>query len=483
MRSRIGRLALAIVALVSPATLVARDFEKDAVALRRLHETLTPSVVQVRLALRRDSASTTELDLEAEGAGLVVDANGMVMVPSSMADGDGAAAPRVISVDVYVAGGARYEARWLGKARGASFAFCKVDDPTFTGHPIEFAADDSMHVGDFVASVRLSGPNFRRAPFIDAFMVSGMLDDPRCGLTSFAASDYLGSAIATLDGRVVGVIGWMSLARSRAGRDPVTGANERSLLAAIHGEDPSGRELVIVPGSVVIEAIAARPDPEEAPRAAPFLGMDVQSLPHELGSWFALKPHEGAARVSRVWADTPAAAAGFVVGDLVLGVDGESFTASPSDPSELTSYVKSKAPGETLVFDVVRDGRRITVTATLGTSPIPIDEAPRATNDAFGVHARDLVFGDRAECGLPQSTSGARMTAVSRSGHLGQAGLFVGDIVLEVDGHGVRDAAALCETLATAADAKAERVALFVQRGRRTLFVHARPEWNAGDER
>lgn len=477
MSSR-GLRALVLLACscVAP-TLVARDFEKDAVALRRLHETLSPSVVQVRVALRRESTAAAEIDVETEAIGLVVDAHGLVMVPASVADGDGAAAPRVTVVEVFVAGGARYEARWLGKARGASVAFCQVDDPSFASRPVEFAADDSMQVGDFVASVRLSGPNFRRAAFIDAFMVSGMLDDPRCGLTSFAASDYLGSCVATLDGRVIGIIGWMSMARSSA-RDPVTGAMQRSVLAAVHGEDPTGRELVIVPASAVREAIEAGPDPESAPHVAPFLGMDVQALPRELATWFELKPERSAARVSRVWPDTPAAAAGFAVGDLVVGVDGEELAfARDGDTSELSAYVKAKRPGDTLVFDVVRGKRRVTVTATLAAAPMPIEESPRATCDAFGVHARDLVFGDRAEAGLPQSTPGARTTAVSRSGHLGQAGLFVGDIVLRVDDQPVADAASLCAALTVAAEARAERVTLFVQRGRRTLFVHARPEW------
>lgn len=483
MNLRIACVAAALLYVGSVDGVVARDFEKDADALRRIHETLAPSVVQVRVALRRDSTSTTEIDVESEGSGLVVGADGLVMVPSSMADGDGAAAPRVTAVEVYVAGGARYEARWLGMAHGASVAFCKVDDPAFTGRPIEFATDDAIQVGDFVASVRLSGPSFRRAPFIDAFMVSGVLDDPKCGLTSFAASDYLGSCVATLDGRVVGIIGWMSLASSGAGRDPVTGAKQRDVFAAVHGEDPSGREIVIVPARVVREAIEVGPTPQVETQVSPFLGMDVQELPRELAAWFDLQPDRSASRVSRVWPDTPAAAAGFAVGDLVVGVDGESFTVSHGDDGiRLPAYVSSKRPGDTVTFDVVRGDRHLTLTATLGSAPMPIDDAPRATCDAFGVHARDLVFGDRAECGLPQSTSGARMTAVSRSGHLGSAGLFVGDIVLRVDDRPVADARSLCDALSTAADARAERVALFVQRGRRTLFVHARPEWERQDE-
>jgi putative serine protease PepD len=73
----------------------------------------------------------------------------------------------------------------------------------------------------------------------------------------------------------------------------------------------------------------------------------------------------GAALVSAVVANGPAASAGLRQGDLVTAVDGKAI----HDPNGLIAAIASHKPGDKLTLTVQRGPQRLTVTATLGTQP------------------------------------------------------------------------------------------------------------------
>jgi len=68
------------------------------------------------------------------------------------------------------------------------------------------------------------------------------------------------------------------------------------------------------------------------------------------------------AMVTSVEPEGPAAAAGLVVGDIVVAVDAQSVMSI----TDLVGRIRSYTPGETVVLDVVRDGETLTIRATLG---------------------------------------------------------------------------------------------------------------------
>ena len=63
--------------------------------------------------------------------------------------------------------------------------------------------------------------------------------------------------------------------------------------------------------------------------------------------------------------DSPAAKAGLKEGDIITAVDGIPITAVTPLDDILTQYT----PGTTVALDVLRDGKTITLTVTLGTRP------------------------------------------------------------------------------------------------------------------
>lgn len=69
--------------------------------------------------------------------------------------------------------------------------------------------------------------------------------------------------------------------------------------------------------------------------------------------------------ISTVQAGSPAQEAGFVVGDIVLAVDGEPVNGQAG----LVAAIRDRSPGDSITIELVRDGERLTLTATLIARP------------------------------------------------------------------------------------------------------------------
>jgi len=70
-----------------------------------------------------------------------------------------------------------------------------------------------------------------------------------------------------------------------------------------------------------------------------------------------------------VAAGSPAETAGLLIGDVLIGTGGALFVR----PDSLMQALADRAPGDTLCLETVRGGRRIVITARVGT--VESDEA------------------------------------------------------------------------------------------------------------
>jgi S1-C subfamily serine protease len=90
--------------------------------------------------------------------------------------------------------------------------------------------------------------------------------------------------------------------------------------------------------------------------------------------WLGLKlePSEddGALVITDVVKSSPAEKAGFKAGDVLLAVNG--VTYSDENESKLKALKKTLTPGATASYNVQRDGKQQTLTATLGTMPTEV---------------------------------------------------------------------------------------------------------------
>lgn len=144
----------------------------------------------------------------------------------------------------------------------------------------------------------------------------------------------------------------------------------------------------LVPLVVSAVAIAAEPGPPPRPAPAPpgapyvfvdgepgdvdvrffangfpsaYLGVHVIELTPELCEHFGVAA-EGAVMVSSRTPDGPAQDAGLEVGDIITAIDGKPVRGS----WELRRQIARREAEEIVLLDVVRDGRRDSVRATLG---------------------------------------------------------------------------------------------------------------------
>lgn len=91
-----------------------------------------------------------------------------------------------------------------------------------------------------------------------------------------------------------------------------------------------------------------------------YLGVQLMDITEELREFYGA-PRDAGTLVSRVGEDSPAAAAGFEVGDVITAVAGE-----PTENSwDVVRSVAQFDPEEEVSVEVVRDGAPVTLTATL----------------------------------------------------------------------------------------------------------------------
>jgi serine protease Do len=190
------------------------------------------------------------------------------------------------------------------------------------------------------------------------------------------------------------------------------------------------------------------------------LGVEVQTLDQSLADSFKLKSPNGAL-VAKVIADSAAAAAGLKVGDVILKYNGSPIV----DAGQLSAKVGVTAPGEKVSLDVWRDGKALSLTATIGNAAqaASAEEGTGAAAPArLGLSLRPLNPEERSQAGI----SGG-LVVEDAQGRAADAGIQPGDVVLSVDGTPVQSVAQLREMV----QKHGKQIALLIQRGEARLFV------------
>ena len=186
-------------------------------------------------------------------------------------------------------------------------------------------------------------------------------------------------------------------------------------------------------------------------------------------------------RITQVYSNSTAAAAGLRVGDLIVGLDAERIPASqPGDEEVFTSLIRQYRVGDRPVLSVLRDGQPLTIPVELARSP-KLEREMRKFQDAnFEFTARDLSFFDRVENDLPENLSGVLATEVKDGGWAALGELSAGDIIQVVNDKPVPDVAALETTMNAIAREKPKFIVLRVLRGIHTRYLELEPNWSNG---
>jgi len=198
-----------------------------------------------------------------------------------------------------------------------------------------------------------------------------------------------------------------------------------------------------------------------------WLGVMIQDVTRELAQSFGLDQPRGAL-VAQVLPESPAEAAGLLAGDVILSFNGRDIPTS----SALPPVVGATAVGSEAEVILLRGGRRLTLTMTVGELPedeslasaaAPLPATPQANR--LGLVVAELNAEQRDYLGLPQ---GGVLVEGVNPGPGDQAGLRAGDVILMLDRQPTPDLASFERALD--AIGAGRTVAVLVQRGDSRMF-------------
>ena len=209
-----------------------------------------------------------------------------------------------------------------------------------------------------------------------------------------------------------------------------------------------------------------------------YLGVQIQPMTQTIASALGL-PKDRGEIIAGVEPKGPAEVAGLQRGDVVTRVAGQDVTPD----NTLSFIVANTAIGSRVPVDIIRDGRRQTVTVTIGERPSELaglgrrggeeqaDAGPasergaEAARRSLGLTLQALSPEIRQQLRLPDSVQGVVIARVNPSSSAAQENLQRGDIIVSINQKPVRTPQDAAEAVAEARKAGRDTVLLFVQRG------------------
>jgi serine protease Do len=190
---------------------------------------------------------------------------------------------------------------------------------------------------------------------------------------------------------------------------------------------PSGGSVGLsfaIPSSLAIDVVSQLKDKGRVERG--WLGVMIGNVDKDLASAYGLDKAQGAI-VSEVTPNGPAEKAGVKMGDLIVKFNGQDVHSQ----ADLPRIVGQLAPGTKVTFDVIRKGKRETLTGTLeklkddavAANPAANDESKATKTDSLGLA---VVPSTGAE-------KGVQIMSVEQDSAAQRAGLQRGDVITQLD--------------------------------------------------
>ncbi len=377
-----------------------------------------------------------------EGSGFFISADGYAVTNNHVVD-------HADTVQVKTDDGTIYKAKVIGTDPKTDLALIKVDsDKTF---PYVKFADKAPRVGDWVVAV---GNPFGLGGTVTAGIVSARGRD----IGSGPYDDYIqidapinkgnsGGPAFNIDGNVVGVN------------------------TAIFS--PSGGSVGIgfdIPSTTAKNVIAQLKEHGKVVRA--WMGVTVQPVSAGIAESLGLKKAQGAI-VDNAQANSPAAKAGIVAGDVITKVNDDPV----KDSRDLARTIGNMKPGSAVKVTLLHDGDMKTVTMTLAKMPSQRtagNEQNENQNDngaqQSGVPHLGLTLAPANDV-AGAGGKGVVVVGVNPDGPAAEHGFRAGDVILDVGGKAVGKASDVRNALKEAKDSGKHAVLMRVKTANNTRFI------------
>lgn len=217
-----------------------------------------------------------------------------------------------------------------------------------------------------------------------------------------------------------------------------------------------------------------------------YMGALLGTLTPELAPQFGLKAEDKGALISQVTPGGPAEKSGLKMGDVVTGIDGKTV----KNADDLTMNVISHSPGSTVSLDVMRDGKPVKLSVTLGQRPNTVDwdQKKQGDNDngddngsdnsanggatVRGITVQALTPEVAQQIKVPVGTKGVVVTDVDQSSPAADANLGQGIVIIAVNRQNVTSVSDFKRLMN---EAKGKAALLTVNVGGQTGFTVVQP--------
>jgi Do/DeqQ family serine protease len=379
------------------------------------------------------------------GSGVIVSGDGYILTNNHVID-------QADQIRVELPDRRVFDAKLVGADPASDLAVLKLEASNLP--TIAVGDSDKARVGDVVLAV---GNPLGVGQTVTAGIVSGK--GRRTGVGDGSFEDFLqtdapinqgnsGGALVNMQGELVGI-------------------NSQIL-------SPSGGNIGVgfaIPSNMAKNVMTQLIDHGSVRRSQ--LGVTAQTITGDIAQSLGLSTVSGAL-VSDVTADSPADRAGLRQGDVILAVNGRGI----ADSNDLRNEIAGTRPGSTVDLQIVRDGQKQTVRATLtelrsrDRAGVDSEEGGQQRQGRYGLRVEPLTPETARELELPRATKGVVVTDVDPAGAAADSGLQQGDVIEQVNGTAVSSV----EELRGALDAGGSKPALLlVTRDGTSLFFTLRP--------
>lgn len=371
------------------------------------------------------------------GSGVIVSSDGIVLTNNHVID-------KADEIKVKTVDNREFDVEILGTDEKSDLAVLRLKGDLKGLSPLKFGDSTRLRLGDVVLAV---GNPFGVGQTVTMGIVSakdrsnlGMVDYENFIQTDAAINPgNSGGALINMAGELVGI---NTLIYSRSGGSMGIGfAIPTSMVQPI-------ADSLVKQGKVI----------------RGWLGVGIQDLDAELAKALGLNVSNGVV-ITEVAKDSPAAKAGVQRSDVIVAVAGQKVDST----GRLRNAI-AQAGATKVKIDLLRGGKPMTLEVNLGEAPIAKHEGPGAgkVTPQQGLVVESINDAHRKRFRIePDVKSGVVVTDLRPSSAAAEAGLRVGDVVVEVDQKSVTNVDQFNRAFAAGKD----RTLLLVNRNGNTVFV------------
>ena len=389
------------------------------------------------------------------GSGFIISPDGYIVTNNHLiasANGTGT----VDSVTVTLTDRREFTAKIVGRDDTSDLALLKIDGSNLPF--VNWGDSTRARVGDWVVAI---GNPYGLGGSVTAGIISAL----HRGITGLGAYDrYIQTDASINMGNSGGPMFDM------AGN--VIGINS-ALISPTGASVGIGLAIPAEAAKPVIDALRRGERPQRG-----YLGVGLQPLDENIAAALNLPKDQGEL-VRSVVPGQAAARAGLQQGDVILRVNGHTVT-----PDETVSFlIANTTVGSRVPLDIIRDGKRQTLTVQVGQRPSEEelakvtggandddqqalgDEAPVTPGSALGLSLQPLNAQIVKALNLPADVKGVVITSVDPNSDAAEKGIRRGDVIVSVNRQAVGNAQQVLAAVDTARRAGRSSVLLLIKRG------------------